>query len=117
MFRRIKIHFNRVAKVSGLQRNRHHVFRIMYHFVWIPKYRHKIFEELHRSVVTSITEKIAYDHNIDIVELALPRDHIHMVTRSEPKVSPRSVMWIIKSISVREFFKMYPDIKMGYFEG
>lgn len=100
-----------------LQRNTHHVFRIMYHFVWIPKYRHKIFEEPHRSVMKSIIEKIGYDYNIDIVELELPIDHIHMVIRSEPKVSPSRVMQIIKSISAREFFKMYPDIKRRYFWG
>lgn len=65
----------------------------------------------------SIIEKIGYDYNIDIVELELPIDHIHMVIRSEPKVSPSRVMQIIKSISAREFFKMYPDIKRRYFWG
>ena len=100
-----------------LQRNTHHVFRIMYHFVWLPKYRHKVFEEPQRSVMKSIIEKVGYDYNIDIVELELPVDHIHMVIRSEPKVSPSSVMQIIKSISAREFFRRYPDIKKRYFWG
>ena len=31
-----------------LDRNSHHVYRLMYHFVWIPKYRHKIFSEPYR---------------------------------------------------------------------
>ena len=100
-----------------LQRNTHHVFRIMYHFVWIPKYRHKIFEEPYRGVMKSIIEKIGYDYNIDIVELELPIDHIHMVIRSEPKVSPSKIMQIIKSISAREFFRIYPKIKKRYFWG
>ena len=26
-----------------LQRSSHHVFRLVYHFVWIPKHHHKIF--------------------------------------------------------------------------
>ncbi|MBM7074556.1 transposase, partial [Shewanella sp. 202IG2-18] len=26
-----------------LQRNSHHVYRLMYHFVWVPKYRRKVF--------------------------------------------------------------------------
>ena len=25
-----------------LQSNSHHVFRLMYHFIWMPKYHHKI---------------------------------------------------------------------------
>ena len=65
----------------------------------------------------SIIEKIGYDYNIDIVELKLPIDHIHMVIRSEPKVSPSKIMQIIKSISAREFFRIYPKIKKRYFWG
>src|SRR3990167_3219943 len=100
-----------------LQRNSHHVFRIMYHFVWIPKYRHKIFTEPYRSTLKDIIEQIGYDYNIEIVELDAPVDHIHMVVRSEPKQCPSDVMQIIKSISAREFFKKYPEIKKKYFWG
>ncbi len=100
-----------------LQRNTHHVFRIMYHFVWIPKYRHKVFMEPYRTTLKDIIEQIGYDYNIEIVELEVPKDHIHMVVRSEPKVSPSNIMQIIKSISARQFFKLYPEIKRKYFWG
>ncbi len=39
-----------------LQRNTHHVYRLMYHFVWIPKYRHKVFSEPYREVLKGIIE-------------------------------------------------------------
>lgn len=89
----------------------------MYHFVWIPKYRHKVFEEPFRSHMKGIIEKIGYDYNIEIVELEIPVDHIHMVIRSEPKMSPSDIMQIIKSISEREFFRAFPEIKAKYFWG
>lgn len=100
-----------------LDRNGHHVFRIMYHFVWIPKYRHKVFEEPYRSNLKDIILKIGYDYNIEIVELEIPVDHIHMVVRSIPKVCPSQIMQIIKSISARKFFRKYPEIKKRYFWG
>lgn len=100
-----------------LQRNTHHVFRIMYHFVWIPKYRHKVFREPYRTVMKNIIEHIGYNYNIEIVELEIPVDHIHMVVRSEPKVSPSDIMQVIKSISARQFFKLHPEIKKKYFWG
>ena len=87
-----------------LRRNSHHVFRIMYHFVWIPKYRHKIFIEPYRESLKLIIKKIGYDYNIEIVELEIPSDHVHMVVKSEPKVSPSDIMQIIKSISARNFW-------------
>ena len=100
-----------------LSRNNHHVFRIMYHFVWIPKYRHRVFEEPYRTKLKQIIEKIGYDYNIEIVELEIPTDHVHLVVKSEPKICPSSIMQIIKSISARNFFKMYPEIKKKYFWG
>ncbi len=100
-----------------LQKNTHHVYRLMYHFVWIPKYRHKVFCDPYGDVLKAIIEKIGYDYNIDIVELEIPVDHLHMVVRGEPKQSPSDVMQIIKSISAREFFRRYPEVKKRYFWG
>ena len=89
----------------------------MYHFVWIPKYRHKVFEEPFRTVLKGIIQKIGYDYDIDIVEIEVPVDHIHMVVRSEPRISPSDVMQVIKSLSAREFFSRHPEIKKRYFWG
>jgi len=100
-----------------LQRNIHHVYRLMYHFVWIPKYRHKVFSEPYREKLKGIIEKIGYDYDIEVVELEIAEDHIHMVVRGEPKISPSKVMQIVKSISAREFFRIYPEIKQEYFWG
>lgn len=100
-----------------LQRNSHHVFRIMYHFVWIPKYRHKVFTEPYRTTLKNIIEQIGYDYNIEIVELEIPTDHLHMVVRSEPKASPSGIMQTIKSLSARHFLKLQPEIKKKYFWG
>ncbi len=94
-----------------LQRNTHHVYRLMYHFVWIPKYRHKVFVEPYREAMKAIIHKIGYDYDFDIQALEIPEDHIHMAIKGEPKVAPSHVMQVIKSISAREFFKLYPEIK------
>ena len=98
-----------------LRRNTHHVYRLMYHFVWIPKYRYKVFTEPYRDVIKNIISKIAYDYDIELIELEFPTDHIHMVVRTEPKDSPADIMQVIKSVSAREFFRIYPEIKRKYF--
>ena len=99
------------------KRNTHHVFRIMYHFVWIPKYRRKVFIEPYRSTLKDIIQKIGYDYNIEIVELEIPADHIHMIVCTEPRMSPSYIMQVTKSISAIKFFKVYPDVKRKYFWG
>lgn len=87
-----------------LRRNTHHVFRIMYYFVWIPKYRHKVFVEPFRADLKAIIYKSGHGYDMEIVELEIPVEHIHMVVRAEPKDSPSSIMQKIKSVSAREFF-------------
>ena len=99
-----------------LDRNSHHVFRIMYHFVWIPKYRHKVFHEPYRSTLKALIKKIGYDYNIEIVELEIPVDHIHMVVKCAPKVSPSYIMQVIKSISARNFFKFKDHHQRWWFD-
>ncbi len=100
-----------------LAKNSHHVFRIVYHFVWIPKYRHKVFTEPYRASLKDIIHKIGYDYNIEVLELEIPKDHIHMVVRSEPKICLSWIMQVLKSISARNFFRLYPEIKRKYFWG
>ena len=100
-----------------LQRNSHHVYRLMYHFVWIPKYRHKVFSEPYRETLKGIIEKIGYDYDVEVVDLEIPKDHIHLVVRGEPSRAPSEIMRVIKSISTREFFHRFPEIKRQYFWG
>ena len=100
-----------------LDRNSHHVYRIGYHFVWIPKYRHKVFTEPFRTTLKAIIKKTAYDYDMRVEELEIPEDHIHMLISAEPKMSPSHIMQIIKSISAREFFRKYPEIREQYFWG
>ncbi len=88
-----------------LQRKTHHVYRLMYHFVWIPKYRHKVFKEPYRAILKEIIQKIGYDYDI------------HMVVRGVPKMSPSDVMQIIKSLSPREFFSKIPRNEKAIFLG
>ncbi len=71
--------------------------------------------ELYRTTMKAIIQKIGYDYDIDIVELEMLEDHIYMVIRSITRQSPSSVMQIIKSITAREFFRIYPEIKKKYF--
>jgi len=54
---------------------------------------------------------------MEVEEIEIPEDHIHMILKAEPKMSPSRIMQIIKSITAREFFRMYPEIKRRYFWG
>ena len=100
-----------------LQFASHHVYRLEYHLVWTPKYRHPVFIEPYRTVLKQIIHKAAYDHDIDVLEIEIPPDHIHALVSLPPKISVSDCMRVLKSISAREFFKRYPAIEARYFWG
>ncbi|WP_394332137.1 transposase [Piscirickettsia litoralis] len=47
---------------------------------------------------------MGYDYHIEIVELEAPINHIHMVVKSESKVSPPNITQVVKNISARQLF-------------
>ena len=100
-----------------LQRASHHVYRLEYHLVWTPKYRHPVFTEPYRTALKQIIVKSGYDYDIDVLEIEIPPDHIHALVSLPPKISVSECMRILKSISAREFFKKYPDMEAKYFWG
>jgi putative transposase len=100
-----------------LQYAEHHVTRLEYHLVWTPKYRHPVFKEPQRTVLKQILIKAAYDYDMEITEIEIPPDHIHALIIIPPTISISECFNIIKSISAREFFACFPDIKQKYFWG
>jgi len=89
----------------------------MYHFVWIPKYRKQVFKEPYRTALKNIIKHIAYEHSMKIEELEIVPDHVHLLIQADTTKGPDDIMRIIKSISAREFFKQYPEIRKKYFWG
>ena len=100
-----------------LRRSEHHIHRLQYHLVWTPKYRRAVFAEPQRHVLKNVLEKVALDHDIELQELEIPPDHVHALVALDPATSVSECMRILKSVSAREFFKRYPDIKQKYFWG
>jgi len=100
-----------------IQRTEHHVYRLEYHLVWTPKYRHPVFQEPYRTALKQIIRKVAYDYDMTILEIEIPPDHIHTLVSLPPRISVSECMRILKSISAREFFRKYPDIESKFFWG
>ena len=100
-----------------LSRNSHHVFYLHYHFVWIPKYRHKVLVGPCREALITIIRQASYNYDMEVTELEMPPDHIHLTIKALPRHSPADIMQTLKSISAREFFQQFPDVRAKYFWG
>lgn len=83
-----------------LQTNSHCKNLIMYHFIFVCKYRRKVFvnqqfaEELKKQFY-EIAKK--YEFEIDTMDLDYAKpDHIHLLVRSVPKLSPLQIVRVLK---------------------
>ena len=50
-------------------------------------------------------------YGIRFVEIGMEEDHVHLLVQSVPNISVTKIVTTIKSITAREIFKQYPQIK------
>lgn len=78
----------------------HCFYDLKYHFVWAPKYRGKVLDdEKLKQELTRIFVSIAKWKQMEIIELNIQVDHIHMILLASPKYSVSYIMQIVKGKS------------------
>jgi len=69
---------------------------LIYHIVLVTKYRHRILDKL------NILEVMKYIENLSdffIIEQEFEEDHLHLLVKAKPNISPSSIVRRIKSMS------------------
>ena len=89
----------------------HVVYQCGYHMVWCPKYRYRILKgEVGKFVETTVRSLCEWK-KVEILELNVQEDHVHMVAGMPPKLSISSLMGILKGKTAIKLFKSYPVLK------
>ncbi len=97
--------------MSFVKRAKHAVYDLKYHFVWIPKYRKLILKGPVAKSLKTIFYSIAERYEMEIDTLEVLSDHVHVFLIAPPKYSPSNVVQILKSVSARELFRRYPELR------
>jgi putative transposase len=85
----------------------HVVNKCDYHIVWTPKYRFLVlFGEL-RSLVENDIRMLCEWKGVEVIELNVQIDHIHMVYSIPPKVSVSELLGTLKGKLAIKIFKSY----------
>ena len=88
------------------KRTSHAVYETKYHLVWAPKYRKGMLRGPLRERVEGLLREIAQDFGF---EVAL--DHVHIFLDFPPRYSIAKVVGILKSISARQVFEEFPQLR------
>ncbi|MFH0952700.1 MAG: IS200/IS605 family transposase [Verrucomicrobiota bacterium] len=102
----------------ALKRTSHAVYDTCYHLVWCPKYRKDIFREgAVRERAERLLREIGEEYEIEIQELEIAQDHIHLMVSFPPKWGIGQVVRILKSVSARELFREFPQLRARLWAG
>ena len=101
----------------SIRRTKHAVYDLKYHFVWIPKYRKKILKGEVGAYIEEVFHQIGEEYGWEIEEMAVQEEHVHIFIEVPPKYAPGKVAQVMKSISARETFKKYPELRKELWAG
>jgi len=96
----------------------HCVYQIRYHMVFCIKYRKKILSKKDRvEFFKEICFEIGERYWFEFDAIGTDGDHVHIFVGAAPRYAPSRIMQIIKSITAKNIFKKYPDIKKQLGDG
>lgn len=96
---------------KGLRSERHTVSMLNEHLVFSPKYRGKVLSGEVGKRAEEIISEICDELGVEIMELAVNEDHVHLFIECPPKYSPSYVANVIKGKSSRKLRQEFPILK------
>ena len=92
----------------------HTKHKVVYHIVWLPKYRKRILKGALARRVRELLAECAEVNGWKIEELAIQPDHVHMLVQLKPDISLSKVVQLFKGKSSRVLRKEFPSLVEFY---
>jgi len=99
------------------RRGAHTVYRLAYHFVWIPRYRRKVLKGDVGRRLGELIREVCATRDWEIEALTVQADHVHLFVSCPPRDAPAKVMNVIKSITARELYAEFPRLRRTHWGG
>ena len=87
----------------------HSKFLIKYHIILVCKYRKQLLVGAVEYDMKKIMRHISEMSDFDIEVMETDKDHLHMMVRSEPKLSPLQIVRRLKQMSISAVWQKYRD--------
>ena len=93
----------------------HSIYECKYHVVFCPKYRFRIFkDDIARYTRQQIHVLCRQKDLVEVLELNVQEDHIHLVLSIPPKYSVSSLMGFLKGKLALRLFRRYERLGKRY---
>jgi putative transposase len=93
----------------------HSLYECKYHIVFCPKYRYRIFKETIGETVRQLIYQLCKQkEQIEVLELNVQPDHVHLVVSIAPKYSVSEFMGYLKGKMALRLFQQYESLGRRY---
>ena len=89
----------------------HVVYKCDYHIVFTPKYRFRILTGEIAAAMEQDIRQVCSWKEVEIDEMSVQSDHVHMVVCIPPRLSVSDFMGILKGKTAIRIFKIHPNLK------
>ena len=95
----------------------HCAYDTHYHIVFPIKYRKALLSDKVASHIKEISKELEEKYELEIEQIGCDLDHIHILVSIHPKYSVGQFVRLYKSITARQVFLKFPDIKKDLWGG
>ena len=103
--------------MSKFKKLSHVIYYHVYHIVWTPRYRYKVLDGQVKEFMEETLRSLCEWKNIEILEMNIQKDHVHIILSIVPKMSISQAMGILKGKSAIKLFKTFPGFKKKLYWG
>ena len=97
--------------MSNFKKLSHVIYQCKYHIVWCPKYRYRILKGDVAKFMEKSIRSLCEWKNIEILELNVQEDHIHIILDIPPKYSISETLGFLKGKTAIKLFKTYSGLR------
>ncbi len=97
--------------MSKFKKLSHVIYYHVYHIVWTPKYRYRVLTGQVADLLRDNIRSLCEWKRVEIKEMNIRQDHVHIVVSVEPKLSISQLMRILKGKTAIKIFRSYPGLK------
>ena len=93
----------------------HSQYECKYHIIFCPKYRYKILDEVvSKYVYQEIYRRCSQKDGIEILELNVQTDHVHLIVWIPPKYAVSNFVGYLKGKLALRLFDRFPGLRKRY---
>lgn len=96
---------------------RHNKTLLLYHVVLPLKYRRKVITDAIGESMKVICLGISERYEMNFLEIGYESDHVHFLIQSIPNYCVSEIVMKLKSITAKQLFSSYPEIKKQLWGG